>query len=189
MSDTLYTLHNEHAKFEELLSLIEQQVTALQRGPTPDYELVLNSMQVIGQYLSYIHHPMEHLIVEKLLERSGRARSLLEPFITQDWRYFNEHHAAFLDSLDSALNGAFVSREALISRGRDSIADLRREIQVEERAVFPLAIQLLREQDWIEINTQLNSLNRWTLGEVLKSEYRALQERTTNQGHATMSSQ
>lgn len=121
MSDALYVLHNEHAKFEGLLGLIEPQVAALQHGPTPDYELVLNGMQVVGQYLSYIHHPMERLVLERLLKRLGHARSLLEPFITQDWRYFDEHSTAFLGSLDAVLNGACVSREVLVSRGRDSM--------------------------------------------------------------------
>jgi hemerythrin-like domain-containing protein len=150
MTGTLRQLHEEHRRVEKLLLVLEEELALFDRQERPDYEVLQAAMDFFQDYLVSCHDPKERLIFECLKARDPEAAARLgglEVEHAQDaGRLLRLSYG-----LSNILNDRDVPREAFHDAVRDFIAHVRHEINVEERMLFPAAINALQPEDWEDI--------------------------------------
>lgn len=180
MAHIIQQLQQDHLNVAKLLDLLEAQTGTLHDGRTPDYLLMFDVMCYMRHYPDLFHHPKEDLIFEKLKERAPNARPIVDTLM-EEHKALAEKGAQFFESLQTVVSESMVPRETLESQGRDYIAFLRSHMKKEEDQVFPLASKVLREQDWAEIDTAIESQADPVFGQVVARKYRALYDFLTQQ--------
>ena len=180
MAHIIQQLQKDHLNAARLLDLLEAQIGILHDGETPDYLLMLDVMCYMRHYPDLFHHPKEDLVFEKLKERDPSARRIVDNLM-QEHKALAEKGAQFFESLQIVVSESMVPRETLESQGRGYIAFLCSHMDKEEDQVFPLASKVLREEDWAEIYTAMESKADPVFGKVVAGKYRALYDFLTQQ--------
>lgn len=177
MSDIIRELRHEHNHFQQIIALMNARFNQFRSHTTSDCEWLLDATLLIKRYHNTVHQPVEDLFLEKLLTHTGKAYGLLKPFLRGDRLFFVDNSGAFIDALNSAINGIVVSRDTLITLGETAIEDLNRQINFEERAIFPLGKQLLSDEDWLEIGRKIENVHNINLENQLIHECESLRRR------------
>ncbi|MEE9598540.1 MAG: hemerythrin domain-containing protein [Acidiferrobacterales bacterium] len=181
MAHIIQQLQKDHLNAARLLDLLEAQIGTLHDGETPDYLLMLDMMCYMRHYPDLFHHPKEDLVFEKLKERDANA-CLIVDNLMEEHKALAEKGVQFFESLQTIVSESMVPRETLESQGRGYIAFLRSHMKKEEDQAFPLASKVLREEDWAEIDTAMESKADPVFGKVVGGKYRALYDFLTQQG-------
>jgi hemerythrin-like domain-containing protein len=79
MVEIIEILRREHQNVENLLRVMEQELSVFDRGERPDYEVLGAIIEFFKKYPASCHHPKEDIIYEKFKARDpGRARSIAD---------------------------------------------------------------------------------------------------------------
>ncbi len=181
MAHIIQQLQKDHLNVARLLDLLEAQIGTLNHGGTPDYLLMFDVMCYMRHYPDLFHHPKEDLVFEKLKERDANACPIVDNLM-EEHKALAEKGVQFFESLQTIVSESMVPRETLESQGRGYIAFLRSHMDKEEDQAFPLASKVLREEDWAEIDTAMESKADPVFGKVVGGKYRALYDFLTQQG-------
>ncbi len=152
MAALMQALRKEHADMAVLLDLMDRQIAQFQEGAAPDFDLVRG---IIGYFLTYpdlYHHPKEDLIAERLRSRAPEQAARL------DGLHSSHHDLAYLTrrlataTVDQMVRPGDEPRQWFSSLGRDFVDSNRRHMAMEEEHFFPLALQVLSDHDWAELD-------------------------------------
>jgi hemerythrin-like domain-containing protein len=69
MIEIIEDLRQEHRNIEELLRVLERELSLFDRGDRPDYEVVLAVIDYFKDYPDSCHHPKEDIVIEKFRGR------------------------------------------------------------------------------------------------------------------------
>lgn len=152
MAALMQALRKEHEDMAVLLDLMDRQIAQFQEGAPPDFNLVRG---IIGYFLTYpdlYHHPKEDLIAERLRTRAPDQAAGLERLLNGhlDLAYLTRRLATA--TVDQMVRPGDEPREWFSSLGRDFIDSNRRHMAMEEAHFFPLALQVLSDGDWAELD-------------------------------------
>ncbi len=173
MSNVIVALDRDHANIANLLEILESEMLAIEVGKTPDYSLLQNIMCYMTQYPDRIHHPREDLIFVQLLKREPGARDDVDDLL-------EEHIAIGLagQNFDKLLRTSDTDsvevREQLGTAGFAYIRAQREHMLKEERKLYPLAMEVLTEEDWQIIDEELDAIEDPLFGAVIAEEYQRL---------------
>ena len=78
LSQILAELREDHRNMARLLDLVEQELRKVERGGTPDLELLHDIMQYMIIYSDAIHHPREDLVYAEMRSSDIELASGLE---------------------------------------------------------------------------------------------------------------
>lgn len=173
MTDTLAVWRTEHLNFAKLLDILEEQLQHLHTGDEPNYELMLDIMFYMTHYSDLLHHPREDLAFAKIKERDASAGPLVDELARQH-ALIKECGEELVTDLDGIVNGSILSRQQVEMPGRSYIANFRGHMQREETEILPLAAKLLRDKDWIRIETAIQHLKDPVFGSGAELRYAAL---------------
>ena len=147
MTDAMLLLRLDHGHFDELLKLVEQQ---LDQDDPVDLELLRSIAEYFSDYPDLCHHPVEDMVFRKLrLRDSTRAEPVKR--ILQDHKSIAEWTKRFADTVDEAVNGKSVQKSKLRDVMRQFVDIYRAHMVAEEKDFFPIAPELLENNDWAEI--------------------------------------
>jgi hemerythrin-like domain-containing protein len=154
MTNPLDRLHLDHINLSKLLDVFAEQVDVIGRAEVPDFDLLLGILEYIEHYPDRVHHPNEDRIFRVLAERSAQARAAVSALM-------EEHRA--LTGLTRELHGILyrpTPGEAgflpnLHAKCSEYLEMQRRHLDAEEASVFPLAREVLSEQDWRALSREL----------------------------------
>jgi hemerythrin-like domain-containing protein len=140
--------HEEHAYFNRLLHLLQEEVDTLYAGGTPNYELMLDILSYLHEYGDQVHHPREDEAFRRLAYHAPQLRKTLI-------RLHQEHQviARAGENLRNLLQE--VEADAMMSRAEIEVAAATylvyygNHIAREEEEVLPEAARILTEADWI----------------------------------------
>ncbi|NNJ84789.1 MAG: hemerythrin domain-containing protein [Gammaproteobacteria bacterium] len=177
MPTNLYTdLHTDHVNVAKLLDLVEEQLELLQTGEVPDYVLMMDIMQYMTNYPDLFHHPREDVLFQRVTERHEDARSMVAD-LAHEHDVLAHQGKAFFNLLHTVIHEQPVERGTLEAKAREYISTLRSHMNVEEGQLFPLAMQVLREEDWQEVETIMGNREDPLFGKnIVEAEYLALYE-------------
>lgn len=154
----LGALWAEHQRFGRLLALVEEQLTRLERGGEPDYELLRDVFAYLLEFPDRLHHPKEDLLFARLSRRLAAARADVEALRSLHAQLATSG-ARFLDTLERALAEVeLVPRDAVAAAGREYVARFREHMAIEAERLFPLACDHLTAADWEEVHLELQAL-------------------------------
>lgn len=154
MNDLIEVLRREHRNIESLLRVLEQELGVFDRGDRPDYEVVLGVIDYFKDYPDSCHHPKEDMIVEKL-----KARDPVVVGTLADLEAEHREGARRLRRVAEAVENVLKDQELLRLNVDDIIRDFinreRQHMAMEERIVFPAAVNALRSEDWADLALKL----------------------------------
>jgi hemerythrin-like domain-containing protein len=152
MNTEISRLRQEHVNFRKLLDLLEEQLDLFHRGESPNYQLMTDILHYMINYPDRFHHPREDAIFACLVKRnSGTAQSVEE--LARQHHVIAESGARLHENLENTINGALMPRQMIEAPGLLYVTYYRRHMEKEENDLFGLAEQLLRDDDWEQVNT------------------------------------
>ena len=153
MTRIIEALREEHRNIEELLVVLEQELSVFSRSERPDYEII---QAVIGYFQDYpdcCHHPKEDMIFEKLKVRDPVAAQSVGNLEVE---HLNEHTrlGRVADIIRKILTDHVVPRQTVEDVMRDFIEHERIHMKMEERVFFSAADSTLQPEDWAAIDAR-----------------------------------
>jgi len=147
------SLMNEHRNMQHVLTLLRLHLDALTPGDVYGLRSICNAIGYMRQVPQFCHHPREELIFQRLMPADRQ--------ITKHRRELRRQHLIFEATEPELMCDIAVSRAGeadACSRIKGVGATYRREhadhIGLEEKQVFPAAVQILPFQEWLEIYSQ-----------------------------------
>jgi hemerythrin-like domain-containing protein len=195
MTYIIEVLRQEHRNIEKLLRVLEREFSIFDRGERPDYEVLLAAIDYFKDYPNSCHHPKEDMIFEKLEVRDASATATIGD-LEAEHQEGARRLRRVAQTVEAILNDQDLPRQTISDIMRDFIENERQHMAMEERLVFPAALNALRPADWAEIALKLadrfdplsqlgfeekfNKLRRT----ILELEEEAEAERREPRGHA-----
>ena len=153
MSQVMNSLEQEHLDMGKLLDALERQITILEGGGSPDYDIIQGVMDYCLTFPDLHHHPKEDLVYRRLALRDPTAAAGVGDLL--------EEHAALAAgtrrlsaALRNVLDEAEVPRDALLKLAWDFLGRYRRHITQEDENFFPVARARLTAEDWAAIEAE-----------------------------------
>jgi len=156
MTYMIEVLRQEHCNIESLLCVLEQELSMFERGDHPDYEVILAVINYFKDYPDSCHHPKEDLIVEKLKMRDPSEMATVGDLDAEHQERAKRLRRVAL-AVERVLSDQDVLRQTVNDIVRDFIKHERKHMAMEERVVFPTALNALRPEDWADIAERLAS--------------------------------
>ena len=157
MSGIIDALRKDHSHMEQLLQILEREVLACERDGKPDNDILSGIINYFRSYPDRFHHPTEDLIFGRLQIRSPElAQNVID--IVSEHGQAGRRLGQLAGLLETA-GGECVPSRSFGSAAADFIADERQHITLEERQLFPAALENLTPQDWTELDHLL--AKRW----------------------------
>jgi hemerythrin-like domain-containing protein len=181
------TLIREHRNIEMLLVMLDSYFAAMSVGDDVDETLLVDAMTYMTEYVDGFHHSKEQLALDVVAERSGTIANAKAELEAQH-RRIGEAGAWLRATLEQVLRDAPVSRQKLIATGLGYTAEMRRNMELEERLVFPALTEGLDSDAWRIIRAKLPPQPDPLFGEAVHQRYaelfRELVERFGLEGEA-----
>jgi hemerythrin-like domain-containing protein len=140
----------EQAAFRMLLSMLERELAAFERGAAPDHGLMADVVSYLHQHAERAHHHCEELAFDRLIDRDPSLAVLLGR-LRQEHRVLAASGSELLGRLGELESDVVVSREPVESAAATFLVYYRHHLAAEERDFLPRAQALLTPDDWAEV--------------------------------------
>lgn len=150
MSYLIEVLRQEHCNIERLLCVLERELTVFDRGDRPNYEIVLAVIDYFKDYPDSCHHPKEDMIFEKLEARDPVAAATIGD-LDSEHREGARRLRRVAEAVERVLSDHDLLRQTVDGIIRDFINHERQHMAMEERVLFPAALNVLCPKDWADI--------------------------------------
>ena len=150
MSYLIEVLRQEHCNIERLLCVLERELTVFDRGDRPNYEIVLAVIDYFKDYPDSCHHPKEDMIFEKLEARDPVAAATIGD-LDSEHREGARRLRRVAKAVERVLSDHDLLRQTVDGIIRDFINHERQHMAMEERVLFPAALNVLCPEDWADI--------------------------------------
>lgn len=147
MANPVAAWHEEHAYFNRLLHLLQEEVDTLHGGGTPHYELMLDIISYLREYGDEVHHPREDEAFRRLVLRNPSTRKTVMR-LQQEHRVIAQAGEALRKLLEDAVGDAMLSIADIEAAAATYIVYYGNHIAREEEYVLPAAAEALTEADW-----------------------------------------
>jgi len=176
MTRIIETLREEHRNIEELLLILEQELSVFDRNERPDYEIIQAVISYFQDYPDCCHHPKEDMIFEKLKERDPVAAESVGD-LEAEHQNESKRLRKVADMIRSILTDHEVSRQAFDGVMRDFIEHERKHMEMEERFLFSTAVSALRPEDWGGIDARWSDWKDSIFSVAFEERCQSLRER------------
>jgi hemerythrin-like domain-containing protein len=144
----------EHRDVTTLLVMLDSYFASMKLGDDVDDPLLLDAMSYLSCFLQGVHHAKEDLAVEAAIDRVPAIRELCGELAAQH-RRIRDAGAQLHDELQGVLLDAPILRRALADDGFAYTAEIRRNMALEEEAVFPALSEALDADMCARIDARL----------------------------------
>lgn len=154
MAKIIDDLREEHANIKRLLLVLEKELSIFNRNERPDYEIILAIINYFQDFPDVWHHPAEHVIFDKLQARDASLAKTIGN-LTAQHRDEADRLQRVADAVGSVLMDRELPRQQVHDVVRDFLAYQREHMDVEERLLFPAVLDVLRPDDWSDVESML----------------------------------
>ena len=176
MTRIIETLREEHRNIEELLLVLEQELSVFDRNERPDYDIIQGVIRYFEDYPDCCHHPKEDMIFEKLKARDSVAAERVGD-LEAEHQNEGKRLRQVAHVVRSVLTDHDIPRQTFHNTLRDFIDLERKHIDMEERVLFPTAIKTLRPEDWAEIEAVWSEKQDSLFNAAIEERCQTLRER------------
>jgi hemerythrin-like domain-containing protein len=156
MSYIVEVLRQEHRNIETLLRVLERELSLFDRGDRPDYDVILAIIDYFRDYPDSCHHPKEDMIIERLRVRDPAGVTVVGDLEAQH-REGAKRLRRVAEAVERVLNDQDLLRQDVHNIVADFIDRERQHMAMEERFLFPTALEALRPKDWRDIGKKLGN--------------------------------
>jgi len=173
MVEILRRLRKEHRNIARVVNALEHQLAIFDRGEQPDYDVLAAAAEYFTGFPDRCHHPKEGLLFGKLKKKDPvAAASNGNLDVEHDEIAGLARH--FREAVENVLEDVEVPRGAFDAVLRQFISKQRRHMEMEEQHFFPLALKVLSEEDWAEIDRQVIEEDDPLFGHEASKEFEGL---------------
>lgn len=173
MVEILRRLRKEHRNIARVVNALEHQLAIFDRGEQPDYDVLAAAAEYFTGFPDRCHHPKEGLLFGKLKKKDPvAAASIGNLDVEHDEIAGLARH--FREAVENVLEDVEVPRGAFDAVLRQFISKQRRHMEMEEQHFFPLALKVLSEEDWAEIDRQVIEEDDPLFGHEASKEFEGL---------------
>ena len=176
MSDAVLMLRLEHSHQAKLLEILDNKVERLERGEAVDLELLASIIDYFQSYDSTCHRAKENLVFQALRRR--------DPAAADSVSHLMEEHEDLTRATDDltrlileARQGADIPTVRLASELQHFRDFYRRHMEMEEKHFLPVALQVLSEEDWEEVDFDLFDRENPLFSDKVEARFEKLRER------------
>ncbi len=166
---------NEHRVIERMLAILSMASDRMEKGEDIDPKLHSSAVDFLKNFADKCHHGKEEqLLFKKMIERgvSGEVGPIAVMMREhQDGRA----HVQTMDRLTKSKMSKDV-KEGLIRSSRAYVDLLSRHIQKEDNMLYPLADQVLDEEDQKELEKGFEEVEQKVMGPGVHERYHKLLE-------------
>lgn len=173
--DVIDMLKEEHRAMARLLKAFERQLDLLAEAQHPDYDVIDGVLQYCRDFPDRYHHPKEDLLLERLLMRQPEASEKIGD-LYKEHEELAELTKRLGHSFDSLLNEAEISREGIVTLGRDFLQHYWDHMRKEEEVFLPLAREVLSESDLRQVDSKIESSPDPLFGPEVDARFDSLRE-------------
>jgi hemerythrin-like domain-containing protein len=173
MTKILDELCQDHRNLAQLWDLLGRELRVFKDGGQPDYDLVESILDYCINYPDLCHHPKEDLVFKKLAERNPGAIGAIgdlsqehEKLAALTWR--------FCTALSNVLEDKQLPREWFLDVANDFLSFSRQHMQMEEVLFFPAARKSLTDEDWAELEAEIENVGDPLFGNDKQEKYQSL---------------
>ncbi|MGO9045340.1 MAG: hemerythrin domain-containing protein [Xanthobacteraceae bacterium] len=169
-------LREEHRNIEELLLVLEQELHVFDRNEQPDYEILQAVISYFQDYPDCCHHPKEDMIFEKLKARDPVAAGSVGD-LEAEHQNEGKRLQRVAQMIRSILTHHEVLRPTFDDIMRDFIEHERKHMEMEERVLFPAAVNALQPEDWAGIDAIWSEKKDTMFNVAIEEKCQSLRER------------
>jgi hemerythrin-like domain-containing protein len=171
----IQSLRRDHYEIEQILRVLERECDKFRRAERPDYDLLNNIIDYFQSFLDRYHHPKENFMFNLLARTQSAACARILDDIAGERARAASSLQELARALGDILNEQRVLRQVFYDAACRFIQHERRQIEIEERQLFPEAFAVLTPADWADIHARLRderaSPRTHQLEERLRAQY------------------
>lgn len=175
MADVMQQLSEDHRNIARLLAILERQLAIFDRAERPDYELLMAIAEYFTGFPDRCHHPKEDLILRRMREKDPVAADAVGD-LEAEHEKIGELARHFQEAVQNVLNEVEMPRSAFDSVLRHFIQDQRQHMLMENERFFPLALKILSDKDWTEIETEASKEQDPLFGSEAAQQFESLRQ-------------
>jgi hemerythrin-like domain-containing protein len=173
MSEVMTRLREEHRNIAKLLRALEHQLAIFDTTEQPDYDVIAVIADYFVGFTDRCHHPKEDLVYRKMCERDPKLAGTMTD-LEAEHQKISALARQFQEAVRNVLQEVEVSRSAFDEVAHHFVSEQRRHMQMEEERFFPLALQILTPDDWVEIDERITREEDPVFGGEISQEFAAL---------------
>jgi len=181
MTKIIEILREEHRNIEDLLLVLEQELNVFDRNEQPDYEILQAVISYFQDYPDCCHHPKEDMIFEKLKARDPVAAGSVGD-LEAEHQNEGKRLQRVAQMIRSILTHHEVLRPTFDDIMRDFIEHERKHMEMEERVLFPAAVNALQPEDWAGIDAIWSEKKDTMFNVAIEEKCQSLRERILQWG-------
>ncbi|ABL99117.1 hemerythrin domain-containing protein [Shewanella amazonensis] len=153
----LNRLMRDHKHIAILLKILNKKRILLESGESVNFNLVRDIVEYMQSYAEHSHHPLEDVIYDYCLDKYPDLPRLAR--LNEEHQQLVASSASLMSTLNLILNDVVVAKEKLIGDLSGYVSAQEAHMLFEERELFPILANDLKDEDWHEINERcLNKL-------------------------------
>ena len=176
MSEVMKQLREEHQGVAELLDALEHQISVSDTMERPDYDVLTALAEYFVVFYDRCHRAKEILIYRKMRERNPKLAQTMSD-LEAEHEETSTLARHFQNAVQNVLQDAEITRSAFDEVALHFVRDQRRHMKMEEESFFPLAQQILRPDDWVEIDERIAREDDPVFGVDVSQESAALRDK------------
>ncbi len=148
--EMLKQLGEEHRNMARLLDVLEDQLDVFSSGGRPDYDVLTSAAEYFMGFPDQCHHPKEDMILRRMRERDPDTADTVGD-LEADHEGIGILARRFSEAVDRVLQESEMPRSAFVATLKEFIDTQRGHMEMERDRFFPLAEEMLSQQDWKEL--------------------------------------
>ena len=169
----LEQLHQDHINLSRLLEVLEMKIQKLKEGDSPNFQLLSELVEYIGNYADQSHHPREDHMYHYFELRDTNLDKDLKACEAQhvDLKQLSRE---VTETVDAVMHDAVIPMAEFIQRLENFVQRERAHINFEEQAIFPKINAISTADDWKELEKNLPQHEDPLFGEKQGENYREI---------------
>lgn len=159
MSEIVKSLYEDHANMVKLLQILDQQLGSFKDAGPIDYEIIGDVVTYCREYPELYHHPKEERIFALVAERKPDMSQKFKNLVVEH-KVLSDLTENFAEMLERILMDVPMPRTAFEAEARRFVDQQHRHIKIEEEIFFPMALEILNDNDWAAIEASINETGR-----------------------------
>lgn len=166
-------LHQDHINLSRLLEVMEMKIQKLKAGDSPNFQLLSELVEYIGNYADQFHHPREDLMYHYFESRDAELDKNLDACERQhsDLKTLSRE---VTETVDAVMHDAVIPMSEFIDRLETFVQRERAHINFEEQTIFPAINAVAKSGDWQALEQELPQPEDPLFGEKQGESYREL---------------
>jgi hemerythrin-like domain-containing protein len=153
MARIIEMLREEHRNIAKLLNVLEQELKVFDRSERPDYDVFQAIIEYFQEYPERFHHPKEDIVFRVLKERNPTLATAVGN-VEADHEIEGARLRRFAQMVHDILADQELPRQEFHAAAQDFIQHQRRHMAMEERLLFPAALEGLTPADWAQLDAR-----------------------------------